>query len=815
MRKRFSSNLGTGINLPSWPAALIGIVVIKAVLSLAVKPGSFLLEYGGISYIPLLVLATGFSLRNAIQNTLDRRPFWVFLSIAYSLWGLNHFFGLYYQLVLHVLVPSNSIADSLLFLHVVPLMAAVASFPQQSVPQRSLSPAILNFLLLLFIWGFIYGYIVFPYQYLYSTSSYGLRFDILYLLENVTLVVAVGLLTIRSQPPWKLIYSHLLGASTLYALSSGVGNLAIDSGGYVNGKLYELGLAASVCWFVWIPLQARQVAGGQVIEIRAKDSKRSRSSLWPMLLVVLVSIPIVWELFRRSEIPGLRTLRLFIAVAALVCLASAAYLKEHLARRAMASQVDEVNDRLRLAMQAGSWVGWDLDVKSGRDLWFGDLYATFGIPSDNHAATVEEFLRCVHPDDRQRVSAALADARQNGRPYAQEFRILRQDGTIRWLAAQGKFYFSANGQPVRMVGVSLDISERKLAEDRLREYEKAVEFSEEMIAVVDRDYRYLIANRKFLRLRNMTKEQVVGHLASEVLNKGVFEAEVRDKLDQCLLGNIIRYEMKYTYPELGERDVLISYFPIEGPSGIDRVACIVQDITDRKRLEKVLAGMSRKLIEAQEHERSRISQELHDDINQRLAILANEVEKVRQDPSRLPSQVRARLFELQKDIVEISNDVHSLAYELRSPHLEYLGVVGTLKSFCREFAARHTVEIEFTHDDIPVPVPPDVSLCLFRILQEALHNASKHSKVRHFEVKLSCRQNQLQLTVRDRGIGFYTEEAMTKGGLGLLSMRERVRLVNGNITIQSKPMSGTTINVRVPFTSEDSSVQAIPNLPLC
>ena len=165
----------------------------------------------------------------------------------------------------------------------------------------------------------------------------------------------------------------------------------------------------------------------------------------------------------------------------------------------------------------------------------------------------------MHADDRQRVSAALADARQNSRPYTEEFRILRPDGTIRWLAARGKFYFSPNGVAERMVGVSLDITDRKLAEDKLREYEKAVEGSEEMIAVVDRDYRYLIANRKFLRVRNMTKEQVVGHSAAEVLNEGVFQAEVKDKLDDCFQGKVVRFEMKYTYPYLGERDVLISY----------------------------------------------------------------------------------------------------------------------------------------------------------------------------------------------------------------------------------------------------------------
>jgi PAS domain S-box-containing protein len=127
--------------------------------------------------------------------------------------------------------------------------------------------------------------------------------------------------------------------------------------------------------------------------------------------------------------------------------------------------------------------------------------------------------------------------------------------------------------------------ERRLAEERLREYEQAVEGLEEMIVVVDREYRYLLANRKFLAMRHMTREQVVGRFAYEVLEPGVFETVIKEKLDACFRGQAVRYEMKYTYPEIGQRDVLISYFPIYGVHGIDRAACIFHDITERKLAE--------------------------------------------------------------------------------------------------------------------------------------------------------------------------------------------------------------------------------------
>ena len=217
MTKPFSPNLVIKLRYASWPTALIGIVVIKAVLSLAVKPSSFLLSYSGISYFLLLLLATGFAIHNGIRQTLGSRPFWVLLAIAYGLWSLNQGLKLYYELGRHMDAPDNSIADPVLFLHIVPLIAAVATLPHRNVSDRKPYRASLNSLLLLFFWGFVYAYFVFPYQYLFSSSAtpsgYGVRFDILYLLENLALVLAVGILTLRVQPHWKSIYLHLFGAS--------------------------------------------------------------------------------------------------------------------------------------------------------------------------------------------------------------------------------------------------------------------------------------------------------------------------------------------------------------------------------------------------------------------------------------------------------------------------------------------------------------------------------------------------------------------------------------------------------------------------
>jgi PAS domain S-box-containing protein len=813
MSEPLLSNLGIKLRFASWPTALIGIVVIKAVLSLAVKPGSFLVSYSGISYFLLLLLATGFAIRNGTRRTLGSRPFWVFLAITYGLWGLNQGLKLYYELGRHIDAP-DTVADPVLFLHVVPLMAAVATLPHRNVSDRTPYRVILNSLLLLFFWGFVYAYFVFPYQYLFSSSAtlanYGVRFDILYLLENLALVLTVGTLTLRVQPPWKSIYLHLLGASILYTLSSAVANLASDSGGYVNGKLYGLGLTASVCWFVWVPLRAQQEVGPGAIATRFDSDESSRGSIWVMLVVVMISIPIVCELFRRDESSGLRTLRLLVAIAAIVCLASATSIKEYLARRELDFHFGLANDRLRLAMEASASVGWDFDVNSGQSVWFGDLQTIFGIASDTYLANRGDFFRYVHPDDRTRVLEAVADARQNRKLYTAEFRIVKPDGTVRWLAARGKFYYARNGNPKRMLGVSLDVTERKSAEERLREYEKAVEGSEEMMTVVDQEYRYLIANRKFLSQQNMMKEQVVGHLVPEVLNTGVFETVVKEKLDECFRGNVVRYEMRHTYPELGERDLLISNFPIEGPGGVDRVACILQDITDRKRAEEALACMNRRVIEAEERERHRIAKDLHEDIGQRLALLASGIEQLNND-------LRNRSVELEllecidavwRETLEILTDVKASAHELYSPRLEYLGVAAVLRVFCEEFGERKKVEIDFRSHGLPSLVQPEVSICLFRVLQEALDNGVKHSGVHQFSVQLWGASDEIHLTVSDSGAGFDLNAAKRDRGLGLTRMEQRVRLVNGTFSVDSRLEKGTIVYVGVPPSSESDSVRA-------
>jgi PAS domain S-box-containing protein len=233
-----------------------------------------------------------------------------------------------------------------------------------------------------------------------------------------------------------------------------------------------------------------------------------------------------------------------------------------------------------------------------------------------------------------------------------------------------------------------------------------------------------------------------------------------------------------------------------------------QDINERKLAEEVLAKVGGRLIEAHEEERAWIARELHDDIGQQLALLANSLERMEKDPPASAAEVCTSVGEQLRRVHGISADVQAISHRLHSSKLRYLGIVAAAKSFCQEVSDLHKVEVNFTHEEIPREVPEETSLCLFRIMQESLQNAVKHSGARHFEVDLRGAPDGIHLTVRDTGLGFDPEAVVNNRGLGLISMQERVNLVKGTFSIESGPNLGTTIHACVPLKRESRSMSA-------
>jgi PAS domain S-box-containing protein len=232
------------------------------------------------------------------------------------------------------------------------------------------------------------------------------------------------------------------------------------------------------------------------------------------------------------------------------------------------------------------------------------------------------------------------------------------------------------------------------------------------------------------------------------------------------------------------------------------------DITDRKLAEESLSSVSRRLIEAHEQERTWIARELHDDLNQRIALLAVELEQCAQHVPESAVDLQGSVRHACQRLSDIGKDIQALSHRLHSSKLEYLGLVTAAKSFCRDFSEQRSVRIEFKESDIPAAVPKEISLCLFRVLQEALQNAVKHSGAQYFRVELHATSEEICMNVTDQGIGFDRHVAIRSQGLGLISMRERLQLVHGEFSIESEPGCGTTIRARVPLGATEYRMRA-------
>jgi PAS domain S-box-containing protein len=358
--------------------------------------------------------------------------------------------------------------------------------------------------------------------------------------------------------------------------------------------------------------------------------------------------------------------------------------------------------------------------------------------------------------------------------------------------------------PEGLAVYATDITERKRAEEKLREYEKVVEGVEEMIAVVDREYRYLIANSAFLSYRSMVKEQVVGHLVPDVLGKEVFERVIKRKMDECFEGRAVKYEVRYKYPEIGERDISVSYFPIEGALGTDRVACVLQDITERKRAEQELRRLSGQLLRLQDEERRKIARDLHDAAGQDLVALATILAQLHASVPSSGRKSRKLISQCQAVADRCIRGVRTLSYLLHPPMLDEAGLEDAIRHYAGGFAERTGIEVELEVSPRFGRMKRDVELALFRVMQESLINIQRHSGSFTAKIRLERKSGVVSLEVSDKGRGTSGTELLSKSGLpfevgvGIPSMQERVKLIGGRLEIESSS-GGTTVRVMLPI----------------
>jgi PAS domain S-box-containing protein len=357
------------------------------------------------------------------------------------------------------------------------------------------------------------------------------------------------------------------------------------------------------------------------------------------------------------------------------------------------------------------------------------------------------------------------------------------------------------------------ITERKLAEEALRDreakYRGVVETSADGFCITDMAGHFLEFNDAYTGLLGFSREELLNMNVADIESQNT-PAEIAATIEKVRSAGHAVFETKHRSKDgrIWPAEVNLSYWPIAG----GRLFVFVRDITDRKRAEEALRtseealrqgkesyrNLAGQLLTAQEAERKRLARELHDDLSQRLAGLAMEAEMLEQQV--LPQGVGAvRLKEMKDKLVTLSIDVHSMSRQLHPSILDDLGLPDAIASECDRFRGKDSIGVDFRAENITKEIPPDVAVCLYRIVQEGLRNISRHGGATEVTISLVGKNDTIRLTIMDNGRGFDPGRVKGKQGLGLDSMKERAYLIGGDFSIESQPGQGTVIEVLVPL----------------
>jgi PAS domain S-box-containing protein len=369
----------------------------------------------------------------------------------------------------------------------------------------------------------------------------------------------------------------------------------------------------------------------------------------------------------------------------------------------------------------------------------------------------------------------------------------------------------SSGKIVGFSKIAHEITQRKQAEETLRKLNRTLEEQaallrarEELlkifvknvpagVAMLDRDMRYLQVSDRFCADFSVDSSQLLGCSHYELfpdIPEPWKEVHRRALAGETLHSDEDRWDRKCGTAWVQWK--VKPWWTAEGSVG--GILIFTEDITKRKQMEEALSSSSKKLIESQEQECARIGRELHDNINQRLAMLSIGLEQLQNDPL----EVWSHLQELRQETLAISAEVQALSHDLHASKLQFLGAISGMRSWCKEFSKRQKIAVEFA-SDVSDALPFEIGLALFRVLQEALHNIVKHSGAKRAQVQIMQRATEVHLSIKDSGNGFDIEAAKQGGGLGLTSMKERLHLMNGQLSIESSPHLGTTLFARIPL----------------
>ena len=478
------------------------------------------------------------------------------------------------------------------------------------------------------------------------------------------------------------------------------------------------------------------------------------------------------------------------------------------------AQLAEANERFEWVTKATHDGVWDWDVVHDTVYFSPRWKEMHGFQeADDNVKPSQKWSEGIHPDHQSQVMAKLLAYWKKELPeFWMEYRVRRKDGTSMWVLDRGVAIWDEQGRPIRMVGSEKDITWRKEAEEALRrrehEFHTLADNVPALFSYIDRDRRYRFVNRGYEKLFSRSANKVVGMTMRELLGSEGYD-EVLPHLEAALKGHTVSFE--YSLPEMDASTHWFSaqYVPdFDGQGQVIGLFILLSDITALKQSEAALReheaqlqDLNTKLMQAEEREQQRIARELHDDFTQRLAALTLDVRMVCRELSADSDPLGIlRLQQIGDSTERLATDLQQMAHRLHPSILEHVGLEAAVREHSDEFAARTGLTVDVMVRKVPRDVPPGQASCLYRVLQESLQNVRKHANATNVLIRLLRTGRGLGLCVLDDGQGFeQAQSGVGQKGLGLTSMKERVKLLNGTIRIRTNPGEGTEVHAWVPL----------------
>ena len=472
-----------------------------------------------------------------------------------------------------------------------------------------------------------------------------------------------------------------------------------------------------------------------------------------------------------------------------------------------------VEQRFEIAASVASDLIYEWDVLSDDLHWFGDIDGALGFEPGEIAHDIQSWIGLIHPDSRSNLATAVEFHRKHTEPILEEYRVRTKDGEWRHWIDQAAPILGSEGKPIRWIGVCNDITERVRAQEALRESEEALRLTFSTIAE-----GITVTNLQGeIEQSNQAASDIFGYASpAETVGRNVLDFVAEKDRQRAVLA--MDQTLEEGTSDVGEFELLRkdgTTFPGEIHGKILRDASgspmgfviTSRDVSDRRKAEQQLRAHAARLRElrteldrATEDERRRIARELHDQVSQNLtalSITAGSVGKVISDA--LP-QAENHVRECMKLIEETAEQIRSLTFDLRPPVLDDFGLVAAIKWHVARMQARSGLKVNVRGEEPKPRLPGRAEMALFRIVQEALTNVTKHAATSEASIEVSFDENTLTIRIEDKGGGFEQASSEDGGisGWGLLNMRERADAVGGTLTVESKPGQGTQVAVEVP-----------------